>query len=102
MINQQLREINWQCCPDRYITSLKLYLDHGIMPGHFLTAVLQGDLFEAHARADADSWRLLSDLVKFLYNEFPQSAYGSYERCLAFTRKVKEASGTNIGESPTT
>lgn len=53
------------------------YLDHHIQPGHFLTAVLEGDLFEAFARGDVQSRTGIGDIVTYLYNFAPAPAWGN-------------------------
>lgn len=47
--------------------------------GHFLTAVLSNDLFEAVARADRENLDALPAIVSLIYNEFPAISHGSPE-----------------------
>jgi hypothetical protein len=84
MQNARLREINWQCCPEKFRGGLKRYLENAIMPGHFLGAVLENDLIDAFRRADNESWQLMSELLKFLENEIPAHSWGSPERVRAY------------------
>lgn len=63
--------------PEGLHGGLLRYLDHHIKPGHFLTAVLEGNLFEALGRADAASRAGLFDIGAYLYNFAPAPAWGS-------------------------
>jgi len=53
--------------------------DH-IPPGGFLQAVLVNDLARAVGKADSTNERLLSQYVRFLYNEVPDKCHGSPQR----------------------
>jgi hypothetical protein len=70
--------------------SLDRYLNHGIMPGGFLTAVLENNLSESFSRADHINSMLVKDIVQFLYNRFPMGAWGSPERVNDWVKFVKE------------
>ncbi|MBS7703265.1 hypothetical protein [Chelatococcus asaccharovorans] len=73
-------DINWNALQHVYCRdALRRYIEHGIQPGGFLTAVLSNDLREACARADAMNRHLLFDYVQFLYNEAPGGCWGSPE-----------------------
>ena len=64
------------------------YLDKGIPPGHFLTAVITNNLFDAVGRADKNSLEALPDIVKFFYNHTPSSCWGSEEKMLKWQRSA--------------
>jgi len=57
------------------------YFEDHLPPGHFLTAVLAGDLFEAIARADDVNKQALPGYVLWLFNYIPgrPNGWGSYE-----------------------
>lgn len=57
--------------------ALERYLNNGIMPGGFLTAVLENNLAEAFGRADDTNSRNLKNIVGYVYNHVPGSAWGS-------------------------
>lgn len=59
--------------------ALSAYVEEGIIPGGFLTAILCNDLFGAVARADALNLSCMGDICKFIYNRLPQGAWGSAE-----------------------
>lgn len=60
--------------------SLELWIKHKIIPGSFLTAVLENDLSEAVGRADEISIICLRDIVRYLYNNCPLGCWGSPEK----------------------
>src|SRR5690606_5980082 len=53
------------------------YLDHGVPPGSFLTAVISNDLREAFACADDVNGRLVRNYVMFFYSYAPAGSWGS-------------------------
>jgi len=57
--------------------ALDRYVNHRILPGGFLTAVLSNDLFGAVGRADKENLAALGDIVKYVYNELPSGCWGS-------------------------
>jgi len=63
--------------PEHLQEGVKNYLDQHLCAGHFLTAVFEGDLFEAFGRADLGSRTGLWDLVVYLYNHAPAPSFGS-------------------------
>lgn len=62
------------------IESLQRYAEHGIPPGGFLLAVLENDLHEAVARADADNVKTLKHICQFVWWELPAISWGSPQR----------------------
>lgn len=74
--------------PEHLADGLRLYLEQGIPPGHFLEAVLSNDLKEACSRGDVDSLAGLVDLVCWLYNHAPSGAWGSRERVESWIRST--------------
>lgn len=67
--------------PDRMQGGLKRWLEEGIYPGSFLTAVLEGKLMDAIAYADAENVNILARYAHFLRAAFPPSSYGSEKKC---------------------
>jgi hypothetical protein len=58
---------------------LKLYFEHKILTGGFLTAVLSNDLLTAASKADDINKYKLHDYCTWLYNHAPMGSYGSPE-----------------------
>ena len=72
--------IQWDRCPvPRMIGSVQRYVQSGVQPGHFLTAVLSNKLFEAISRADEENADHLVEWVRFIYNYLPTDCHGSSE-----------------------
>lgn len=65
--------------PSLTIEGLVNYIDHGLPPGSYLTAVLESNLFEAMGRADDGNAASLQDLVRLIYNHAPAGSWGSAE-----------------------
>lgn len=75
--------------PERMRSSIDLYVNHYISPGHFLTAVLSNDLKEACARADDENMQNLPAYVAFFYNHAPSNCWGSRENVKLWLSKRK-------------
>lgn len=60
--------------------AIKRYIENGIAPGSFLTAVLCNDLREEFARADDENSRAMRSWVQYLYSYAPGGCWGSKER----------------------
>ena len=73
---------------DHMMGALRRYLDDGIKPGDFLTAVLSNDLKEACGRADDHNRHILFEYVSYLYNYCPKTCWGSREVVQAYIEKV--------------
>jgi len=56
------------------------YIEHGAPPGHFVTAVIQNNLFEAMRRADLENRALLHAWCSWFYNKAPSMCYGSKDK----------------------
>lgn len=69
--------------------ALERYLNHGIMPGSFMTAVLENDLTMACGRADTDNKRNLHNIVGYIYNHLPSNSWGSKEKVQDFLKQFK-------------
>lgn len=63
--------------PERMMPSIKRYVEEGVKPGDFLTAVIENDLSEACGRADDENMRNLPAYAAYFYNETPGGCWGS-------------------------
>jgi len=70
--------IDYECLPDHMRDAARLYIERGIEPGSFLTAVLANDLLQAIGRADSINRTFLYKYHSFLVT-IPSIAKGSYE-----------------------
>jgi hypothetical protein len=77
--------------PEHIRGGLIRFVDHGILPGGFLQAVLSNDLPEACARADDENRPRLFAIVRWLWNEAPATCWGSPEAMRAWNAKHEEA-----------
>ena len=57
--------------------AIRRYIDHGIPPGSFLTAVIENNLSEAVGRADNENLENLPAFLAYFYNEAPSPCWGS-------------------------
>lgn len=71
---------------------VRRYIEDGEYPGSFLRAVLNNNLREAFATADADNRQLLFHIVAWFYNEAPGPCWGSEEAVKAWPALVQKAS----------
>jgi hypothetical protein len=70
--------------------ALTLYIEKGIPPGPFLTAVICNDLMSAVSHADTDNIKLIPSYVKYLFNEAPGDCWGSPEIMQTYMRKKRK------------
>lgn len=66
------------------------WINSGILPGSFLTAVLENNLMEAVGRADSTNSMRLKDYAQFLYNGAPADCHGSKEKVAAWAARFAE------------
>ncbi len=55
------------------------YVEHGIKPGSFMTAVLSNDFIGAWQRADDVNTAAMHSWAMWLHNDAPRGCYGSPE-----------------------
>lgn len=70
---------DYSMLPQHMQDGARLYVEQGIAPGHFMTAVLANDFLRAAGRADEENLRSLPLWARWIYNEIPIAAHGSYE-----------------------
>jgi hypothetical protein len=66
--------------PERMQGGILRYIEHGIEPGHFLSAVFRNDFVGIAGRADDENLENLPAYANFLYNYAPQTCWGSKEK----------------------
>lgn len=64
---------------DHMMEAIKRYVEDGIKPGDFLTAVICNDLKEAVWRADEKNMKNLLAFVAYFYNEVTATIWGNEE-----------------------
>ena len=63
------------------------YLEDGITPGGFLTAILENNLTESVIRADVHNLILIPKIVHWLLTQAPRESWGSAEKVEAWVNK---------------
>ena len=81
---------NYETLPVGLRSGMQRYLENGISPGHFLTAVLENNLFSAVMRADSTNLSLLPDIVKWIHWEIPMECNGSRAVVDAWLKKERK------------
>ena len=71
---------NYSKLPESLRDGMQRYFRAGTRPGHFITAVLENDLFGAVLRADPNNLKKIPAIVMWLDNEVPRATYGSPSR----------------------
>ena len=79
--------------PDRMMGGIKRYIESGVKPGDFLTAVICNDLRKACGQADDENLANLPAFVGYFYNEVPSMCWGSPEQMNGWIAKFKEGLG---------
>jgi len=82
-----MREMDYSLLPEHLRGGIKRYVEDGVQPGHFLTAVICNDLFGAFARADITYRNALFDIISFFYNETPGNCWGSPEKMVLWMNR---------------
>lgn len=77
--------------PPQTLNSIQDYVEHGLPPGDFLTAVLENDLKEAFGRADDQNRPALFDIVAYCRNRIPAVCWGSNENVTEWMKEKAEA-----------
>lgn len=71
-----MNEFEGYAIPKHLQEGILRYVEHGVRPGGFLTAVLNNDLQNAFARADPESRRSIAEILSWFQNNHPD-LYGS-------------------------
>lgn len=95
---QELTDVNWELLPDHIRGSVKRYIEQGIPPGGFLSAVIRNDLAEAYDRADHINQGRLGDVVQFFHSEAPSLCWGSQEKLDQWIARFEEQDKTPASE----
>ena len=70
---------HWSISADM-LEAIQRYVDHGIGPGNFLSAVICNDLADAVGRADDVNIENLPAYVAYFWNECPSTCWGSVDK----------------------
>ena len=75
-----VQDINYERLPPHLQGGVQRYIEQGIPPGGFLTAVITNNLLLAILHADSISLAALPEIVRFFYNEGPAQSWGTDEK----------------------
>ena len=87
--------IDYDRLPEHMRGAARRYVEQGIKPGVFLTAVLCNNLKTACIHADSINLAAMRDWAIWLLNEPPPACHGSTSRVSAWRKK-----GGALGKSP--
>lgn len=74
-----IRNPDYSILPEHMQGAFKRYIENGIPPGGFAEAILANDLVGAARCADHINCHLLFEYARWLSEECPRAAWGSYE-----------------------
>lgn len=81
-----LGDVDWASLSAPHLRrGLVLYVEQGVMPGQFLSAVLCNDLTKAVASADAVCRARLVDVVEWVWRNLPGNCWGSHNKVLEWS-----------------
>jgi len=72
-----MNEFDYNMLPEYIQGTTQRYIEHGVPPGDFLTAVICNKLRQSLMYANDTNTRRLFDIVNFFYNEAPGHCWGS-------------------------
>ena len=72
--------------PDYMANGIELYINHGVEPGDFLSAVICNDLQSAVGKVDGTNIKNLPAYVGYFYNEAPGGCWGSVSRMVEWIK----------------
>jgi len=84
--------------PERMMGGITRYIEAGIPPGDFLTAIITNDLHEAVCRADDENLINIPAYVAYFYNKAPSACWGSKEKMNQWLKEKQEEATTLPGE----
>jgi hypothetical protein len=76
--------------PARMMGGIERYVEHGIPPGDFLSAIISNNLSGAVSHADEENCRNIPAYVGYLYNNVPSGCWGSPENFERWLRVKRE------------
>lgn len=82
--------MNYDKLPEDLRDGVRLWIEEGIYPGGFMTAVVENNLMEAVDRADDTNCRRLVDIVRWWYNYAPGLCWGSKKKAEKWQKRIHE------------
>lgn len=75
---------NVKMLPEHMQEGVLMWINHGIMTGSFMTAIMENDFLNAVGQADETNKRALHTWATFLYCYAPRGSFGSKENVAAW------------------
>lgn len=75
---------------DDILAAINRYALHHERKGHFLMAVFANNLIDAFGRADPENEKVLHQIICYVYNEIPSSAWGTAKKVRAWLEMPPE------------
>jgi len=72
--------INYDLLPEHIRGGMRKYIEEGVHPGSFLTAVICDKLVDSFMLADETNTACMFSIAKFMYLEAPMLCRGSKEK----------------------
>ena len=86
--------IDYSKAPNQNMVSgIERYVEHGIMPGHFLTALFSDKLTDTFARADGTNGLIVKEWVQWIHWEMPPNLTGSLEIMAKHVTDIQKKKG---------
>lgn len=85
-----MSDCNYDRLPEHMQEAARNYIENGIKPGSFLTAVLENNLVKAYCYADGINLLAMHDWATWLYNDVPGNAWGSRNKVEAWLTGFRE------------
>lgn len=73
-------KLDYGLVPQKYVESVRMWIERGEYPGEFVTSVLENNLVSTVITADRDSIDHIRDMVEFLLSQAPRECWGSREK----------------------
>ena len=81
--------MNYTLLPSGLRGGVQQWIEEGIQPGGFLSAVIENDLRESLGRAYETNRARIFEIVSFFYNEAPSPCWGSVKNARAWADKFE-------------
>lgn len=82
--------VRYDRLPEILREGARLWIEEGIHPGSFLTAVIENDLTEAFSRADDTNLERMHDIVRWWYNEAPSLCWGNKKKATKWAKAKRQ------------
>lgn len=86
-MDERIENAMQEMIPGHMHGAVRRYVDQGLPPGGFLTAVLCHDLFETFGNADETNLSYIYNWVNFVYNYLPAQCHGNEQRVAEWCSK---------------